>query len=147
MLFGGTVFALFAATYYWFPKMTGRMLDERLGRWHFWLTVVGFNVTFFVQHFLGVMGMPRRVYTYADHPGWGTLNLISTIGAVILGVGMLVFVANLLRSRRQRRARRGRIRGAASRSSGRPRPHRPSTTSSRVPPVLDRRPVWDARSP
>ena len=78
VLIGGMVFAVFAATYYWFPKITGRMLDERLGKVQFWLWVIGFNGTFMVQHFLGVMGMPRRVYTYADNPGWAMLNGISS---------------------------------------------------------------------
>ena len=71
VLFGGTVFAVFAGIYYWFPKMTGRMLSERLGKWHFWLMFIGFNLTFFVQHILGLMGMPRRVYTYPDLPWLG----------------------------------------------------------------------------
>jgi heme/copper-type cytochrome/quinol oxidase subunit 3 len=100
VLVGGTIFAIFAGTYYWFPKFTGHMLDEQIGRWHFWLTVVGFNMTFFVQHFLGVLGMPRRVYTYANLPGWGPLNLVSTIGAGILSLGVLLFVANVLVSLR-----------------------------------------------
>jgi cytochrome c oxidase subunit I len=100
VLFGGTAFAIFAATYYWFPKMSGRMLDERLGRGHFWLTVVGFNLTFFVQHFLGIMGMPRRVYTYPDLPGWGALNMASTVGAMIMAIAVLVFAWNVARSLR-----------------------------------------------
>src|SRR5690242_15504659 len=98
VLFGGTAFALFAAAYYWFPKMSGRLMDERMGRWNFWLVLIGFNLTFFVQHFLGLMGMPRRVYTYPNLPGWGTLNLVSTFGAVILGLGGLVFIVNILAS-------------------------------------------------
>ncbi len=100
VLLGGTIFAVFAGVYYWFPKMTGRLLDEPLGRWHFWLVVVGFNATFFVQHILGLLGMPRRVYTYADFPWWGPLNLISTIGAGILTFGILLFVTNVLVSLR-----------------------------------------------
>jgi heme/copper-type cytochrome/quinol oxidase subunit 1 len=98
VLFGGTAFALFAGAYYWFPKFSGRLLDEKMGRWNFWLVVIGFNLTFFVQHFLGLMGMPRRVYTYPDLPGWSVLNLVSTFGAVILGLGALVFVSNMLAS-------------------------------------------------
>ena len=85
VLIGGVVFAIFAATYYWFPKMTGRMLDERLGKWQFWLWVFGFNGTFMVQHFLGAMGMPRRVYTYADNPGWALLNGISSASVYLDG--------------------------------------------------------------
>src|SRR5205085_9500521 len=73
VLFGGTLFGMLSGLYYWFPKITGRMLSEQLGRWQFWLTVIGFNATFFVQHFLGFMGMPRRVYTYPDLPGWGAV--------------------------------------------------------------------------
>jgi cytochrome c oxidase subunit I+III len=100
VLFGGTAFAIFAATYYWFPKMSGKMLSERLGNWHFWLTIIGFNMTFFVQHLLGIMGMPRRVYTYPDLPGWGALNLVSTIGAVIMGISVMVFLVNVVWSLR-----------------------------------------------
>src|SRR5580693_1715174 len=96
VLFGGTIFALFAGVYYWFPKMTGHMLDETIGRLHFWLVVIGFNATFFVQHFLGLLGMPRRVYTYPDLPGLGSLNLTSTLGAGVLTFGILVFCCNLL---------------------------------------------------
>jgi cytochrome c oxidase subunit I len=100
VLFGGTIFALFAGGFYWFPKMTGRLLDERLGKTTFWLMVLGFNLTFFVQHFLGLMGMPRRTYTYGDHPGWTALNAISTIGAFFMGIAVLVFLWNVIRSLR-----------------------------------------------
>ncbi len=100
VLFGGTMLAVFAAAYYWFPKMTGRMLDERLGKWHFWLTLIGFNLTFFPMHILGLMGMPRRVYTYPDKPGWELLNSAETIGSLILAVSTLVFIWNIYRSLR-----------------------------------------------
>ena len=106
-IFGGSVFAIFAGVYYWFPKFTGRMLSETLGKWHFWLTVIGFNMTFFIQHFLGVMGMPRRTYTYYDMPYWGSMNLISTIGAMILGLSVIVFVWNIPGKPETRQARRG----------------------------------------
>jgi cytochrome c oxidase subunit I len=106
VLIAGTVFAAFAAIYYWFPKMTGRLLDERLGKAHFWLMAVGFVLTFMPMYALRPMGMPRRVYTYADDVGWGTLNLVSTLGAYLLAVAILVFVVNLLRS-----ARRGEVAG------------------------------------
>ena len=103
VLFGGTMFAVLAGLYYWFPKVTGRLLSERLGRWHFWLTVVGFNLTFFVMHFLGLMGMPRRTYTYAAEarPGWAALNLTATLGAALLGVSVLVLFWNVVRSLRR----------------------------------------------
>jgi cytochrome c oxidase subunit 1 len=100
VLFGGSIFGIFAGLYYWWPKMFGRVLDERLGKLHFWLVFVGFNLTFFPQHMLGLMGMPRRIYTY--HPGglWEAYNLMSTIGSYIMAVGMLVFVANVVRTAR-----------------------------------------------
>ncbi len=101
VLFGGSMFAVWAGAYYWFPKITGRMMDERLGRWHFWLAVLGFNLTFFVQHILGIMGMPRRVFTYPDMPGYAALNLVSTIGAFILGAAVLVWVWNIIHSWRK----------------------------------------------
>src|SRR5205085_3708182 len=83
VLFGGTLFAVYGGFYYWFPKMTGRLLSEKWGKWHLWLTFIGFSMTIFVQHFLGIMGMPRRDSTYPDLPGWGLLNLTSTAGALI----------------------------------------------------------------
>jgi cytochrome c oxidase subunit 1/cytochrome c oxidase subunit I+III len=96
VLIGGSVFPLLGAVYYWFPKMTGRMMNERMGQWNFWLTMIGFNVTFFPMHLLGLYGMPRRVYTYLPGLGWDTLNFVSTIGAYILGLGVLLFVINVL---------------------------------------------------
>jgi cytochrome c oxidase subunit I len=99
VMFGGSLLAIFAGTYYWFPKMTGRLLDERLGKWHFWLTFVGANLTFFPMHFVGLMGMPRRVYTYPDLPGWTVLNVLPTVGAFITLAAILVFLWNILRSR------------------------------------------------
>ena len=98
VLMGGAVFSIFAGLYYWYPKMTGRLMNERLGKASFWVMFIGFNLTFFVQHALGLSGMPRRVYTYAPDLGWSTYNLISTIGSFILGVGILMTVVNLARS-------------------------------------------------
>jgi cytochrome c oxidase subunit 1 len=95
VLMGGAVFPLLGAFYYWFPKITGRMLDERLGRWNFWLLFIGVNLTFFPMHQLGLEGMPRRVYTYLAGTGWGSLNLLATIGAVVAVLGVLVFVINV----------------------------------------------------
>ena len=77
VLFGGSIFGLFSGIYYWWPKITGRLLDERLGKLHFWLMLIGFNVTFFPQHYLGLIGMPRRIYTYAPDLGWNFWNLVS----------------------------------------------------------------------
>jgi cytochrome c oxidase subunit I+III len=100
VLIGGAVFPLFGAWYYWFPKITGRLMDERLGRWNFWLFFVGFNVAFFPMHQLGLEGMPRRVYTYPAEMGWGTLNLVATIGAVTIALSVLLFIVNALKSYR-----------------------------------------------
>ena len=103
VLLGGAVFPLFGAFYYWFPKFTGRMLDERLGRWNFWLFFIGFNVAFFPMHLLGLEGMPRRIYTYPKALDWGALNLTATVGALTIGVSVLLFIVNVLRSRRHGR--------------------------------------------
>ncbi|MCT1711094.1 cytochrome c oxidase subunit I [Dietzia cinnamea] len=98
VLFGTVVFATFAGIYYWFPKMTGRMLDERLGKWHFWLTFIGFHTTFLVQHWLGNQGMPRRYADYLDSDGFTVLNQISSVGSFILGIAMLPFIWNIISS-------------------------------------------------
>jgi cytochrome c oxidase subunit 1 len=100
VLFGTIVFATFSGIYFWFPKFTGRMMDEPLGKWHFWLTFIGFHTTFLVQHWLGNEGMPRRYADYLESDGFTSLNIVSTIGSFILGVSMLVFVYNVVRSYR-----------------------------------------------
>jgi cytochrome c oxidase subunit 1 len=98
VLLGGAVFPLIGGIYFWFPKFTGRMMDDRLGTWNFWVLFVGFNVTFFPMHILGLEGMPRRIYTYPDNMGWNTLNLVSSLGAVLLVAGGAMFVYNVVRS-------------------------------------------------
>jgi heme/copper-type cytochrome/quinol oxidase subunit 1 len=98
VLIGGAVFPLFGAVYYWFPKFTGRMLNEAWGIVNFTLLFIGFNLVFFPMHILGLSGMPRRVYTYVAETGWGELNLFATIGAFVMGVGAIVFVANVVYS-------------------------------------------------
>ena len=100
VLFGGSIFAIFGGLYYWWPKMFGRVLDEGLGKLHFWLVLIGFNLTFMPQHFLGLLGMPRRVYTYTPGGLWEVYNMISTIGSYVMGIGMLVFVVNVVRTTR-----------------------------------------------
>jgi cytochrome c oxidase subunit I+III len=104
VLLGGAVFPLFAAIFYWWPKVTGRMLGERLGKLQFWLFFAGVNATFFPQHFLGLWGMTRRVYTYPVDAGWGTWNLVSTVGAFTIAASVAVFLANALLSLRRGRA-------------------------------------------
>jgi cytochrome c oxidase subunit 1 len=98
VLVGGAVFPLIGAIYYWYPKIVGRMMSERLGRWAFWLIVVGFNLTFFPMHILGLQGMPRRVYTYQPEMGWEGLNLFVSLSAAILVAGFLLFFVDAIRS-------------------------------------------------
>ena len=96
-LFGGVIFAIFAGLFYWWPKMFGRMLNERLGKWQFWTLFVGFNLAFMPQHFLGLEGMPRRVYTYSNE-SWEGYNLASTIGSYVMGIAILLFIVNVWRT-------------------------------------------------
>ncbi|HZS77672.1 MAG TPA: cytochrome c oxidase subunit I [Ktedonobacteraceae bacterium] len=96
VLFGGTVFAVFGGIFYWFPKMTGRLLNERLGQVQFWLMLIGVNLTFFPMHILGLLGMPRRYYTYPADLGWNELNLLATIGAFTIAVSIMVFLWNFV---------------------------------------------------
>ena len=103
-MFGGSVFAIFAGLHYWWPKIFGRMLNEKLGKWTFWLMFAGFNLTFMPQHFVGLLGMPRRVYTYTHGGLWEAYNLLSTIGAGIMTVGVLLFFINAFMSRNGKRA-------------------------------------------
>ena len=101
VLLGGGIMPLFGALYFWFPKFTGRLLGDRLGKWHFWMFVVGVNLTFFPMHILGLEGMPRRVYTYLEPTGWGTLNLVASIGAVTIATSVLLFVVNVIMTMRR----------------------------------------------
>lgn len=98
VLIGGVTFPVFAAFYYWLPKWTGKLLDEQLGKLHFWLMFIGFNLTFFPMHIVGILGMPRRVYTYPAGIGWDIYNLISTIGAFMIAGSVLIFLINLVKS-------------------------------------------------
>ncbi|MGE0822406.1 MAG: cytochrome c oxidase subunit I [Candidatus Binatia bacterium] len=146
VLIGALLFTIFAAMYYWYPKAFGRMLNKRLGVWHFWLFAVGFHLTFDPQHLLGILGMPRRIYTYDPGRGWEVYNLISSIGVFLQAAGLGCFVANLLWSLRK----------------GEPAGDDPwdawtlewSTTSpppvynfEMLPEVRSRRPLWDLKHP
>jgi cytochrome c oxidase subunit 1 len=104
VLFGGMMLGIFSGFYYWWPKMFGRMLDERLGKWNFWLMLIGFNLTFFPMHIVGLIGMPRRTYTYEEGLGWTTLNQIETVGAFVVALAVLVFLVNVIYT-----GRRGRL--------------------------------------
>jgi cytochrome c oxidase subunit I len=146
MLVGAIVFNIFAALYYWFPKATGRMLSETLGRWNFWLLVVGFNLTFVTLHFAGILGMPRRIYTYPADRGWELVNLVATLGVPLQAAAVLLFLINVVISLRR----------------GQPAGDDPWdawtlewTTTSPPPPynfetppeVRSRRPLWDLKHP
>jgi cytochrome c oxidase subunit I len=145
-LIGGLVFGLFAGMYYWFPKATGKLLNETLGKWHFWLLCIGFNMTFIPLHFAGFLGMPRRIYTYPPGRGWEGVNLLASIGVIFQAAGILCFVINVLRSLK----------------SGEPAGDDPWdawtlewTTSSppaeynfeKLPVVRSSRPLWDLKHP
>ena len=146
VLIGGSLTGGFAAAYYWFPKITGRMLSEKIGKWHFWLYFIGFNCTFFVFHFLGLLGMPRRVYTYPDLPYLGTLNLFSTISAFVFGISFILFFWNIFYS-----LRHGKIAGNNPwnawtlewLTSSPPQ----QKNFEKVPLVRSRRPLWDMLHP
>ena len=142
VLNGAVVFPIFAAVYFWFPKMTGRLLSERLGRWSFWVMLIGFNLTFFPMHLLGLWGMPRRVYTYQAGLGWDTANLAATVGGFFFGLGTLLTVINVVWA-----LRRGAEAGpdpweADSLEWSVPSPT-PEWNFDAIPVVTSRHPLWD----
>ena len=146
VLVGAIVFMVFAGIYYWFPKATGRMMDEKLGKWHFWLFLIGFHVTFDTMHFLGFEGMPRWIYTYPADRGWDHLNLVVSIGGLIQGVAVLIFAYNLVSS-----LFKGKIAGndpwdawTLEWSTASPPPVYNFATD---PVVHSRRPLWDVKHP
>ncbi|KQU71444.1 MULTISPECIES: cytochrome c oxidase subunit I [unclassified Rhizobacter] len=142
VLIGGAVFPLFGAVYYWFPKMTGRLLDERLGRWHFWLFAIGFNIAFFPMHLLGLAGMTRRVYTYPAEMGWGAWNALSSAGALVVAVAVLLFVVNVARSLRHGAPAGADPWGAGTLEWSLPSPP-PACNFDAIPVVHGRDPLWE----
>ena len=132
VIIGGILMGLFAGVYYWYPKVTGRMYSERLARWQFWLLLIGFILTFGPMHVAGILGMPRRIYTYPVDRGWAIWNQLTSLGALIQAPSYLIFVVNLLVSLKKAR-QPVTIPGTPGRSSG-PRPHRPPRTTSRRSP-------------
>jgi cytochrome c oxidase subunit 1 len=147
VLFGGSVFALYGAIYYWFPKMTGRMLNERLGTVHFWLTFVGFHLTFLVQHILGAEGMPRRVASYPADGNLEFLNRISSVGAFLLGASTLPFLWNVWHSWRHGQDAGNDPWDAQTLEWATNSPPSPHNFDEPLPPIHSNRPVWDAKYP
>jgi cytochrome c oxidase subunit 1 len=146
VIVGGILFMMFAAFYYWFPKMTGKMASETLGKWHFWLFLIGFHLTFDFMHIPGLLGMPRRIYTYEPGRGWDSWNFIVTVGVVFQALGIAVFVANLLWS-----YFKGKDAGddpwdawTLEWSTSSPPPIYNFAT---IPEVKSRRPLWDLKHP
>jgi len=146
VIVGGILFATFAAFYYWYPKVVGRMLSEKLGKWHFWLFVIGFHLTFDTMHIPGLLGMPPRIYAYEAGRGWDVLNLIVGVGTAIQGVGVLLFVGNMIWA-----AFRGRKAGndpwdawTLEWSTSSPPP---DYNFAKLPVVKSRRPLWDLKHP
>jgi cytochrome c oxidase subunit 1 len=146
VLFGGSIMGIFAGIYHYFPKMTGRLMDERLGNWHFWLNFIGFNLTFFPMHFSGLLGMPRRIYTYDSGQGWDAFNLMSTYGTYLLVVSTAIFVWNFLRSRTQGAVAGNDPWGAATLEWSIPSPP-PEYNFAQIPEVTSRYPLWDLKDP
>jgi len=141
VLIGGSTFPLLGGVFYWFPKITGRMMSERLGRWSFWLLAIGFNLTFFPMHFLGLAGMPRRVYTYPTGMGWGGMNQLASTGAALIFVSLLIYLINVIVS-----VRRGAVAGdnpweAAGLEWATSSPPPPYNFSPQ-PTVAGREPLW-----
>ena len=144
VLFGGTLFGVMAAMYYWFPKMTGRMLSKRLGTWHFWVQLVGFNLTFFPMHILGLRGMPRRIADYAPDRGWSFLNLVASVGAFVIATAMIIFFVNIFLTLRKPRTAPADPWGANTLEWATTSPPPPHNFDS-LPPIRSARPVYDMR--
>jgi cytochrome c oxidase subunit 1/cytochrome c oxidase subunit I+III len=144
VLIGINVFPVIGALYFWFPKMTGRMLSERLGRWNFWTMFIGFNLAFFPMHIVGLLGMPRRIYTYPAEFGWNTSNLIISVGAFLFSIGVALLILNVAVS-----LRRGRVAGANPWDAptlewATPSPPPPYNFVV-IPTVASRHPLWEDR--
>ena len=146
VIVGGILFAVFAAFYYWFPKITGRMMSERLGKWQFWLFVLGFHMTFDFMHIVGLLGMPREIYTYEPGHHWATWNMVVTVGAIIQAIAVLIFVYNLVRSHFYGEPAGNDPWDAWTLEWATTSPP-PSYNFAEDPMVRSRRPLWDLKHP
>lgn len=143
---GGSIFGIFSGLFYWFPKMTGRMLNEKMGKWFFWLFVIGFNGTFFVQHILGILGMPRRVYTYPNLPWYAFLNLFSSISAFLMGIAVILLVGIIYKGiKKGAKAQADPWNGFTLEWTAASPPANKNFET--LPVVTSRRPLWDIKHP
>ncbi len=145
VLFGGAVFGIMAGVYYYFPKMTGRKMSETIGKWHFWVFFIAMNLTFFPMHFAGLYGMPRRIYTYDAGQGWETFNVMSTAGAYLQAVGMLLFLYNFITSWRSGPKAGNNPWGAPTLEWALPSPV-PDYNFAHIPTITSRYPLWDQKA-
>lgn len=143
---GGSLYGIFAGIYYWFPKMSGRFLSSKWGKWHFWLFTIGFNLTFFLQHILGILGMPRRVFTYPDLPYWKVLNFFSSLGAVLMFFGMAAFFWNIYITLKKPRTAENNPWEAWTLEWATTSPPKLKNFDE-IPRVHSRRPLWDLDHP
>jgi cytochrome c oxidase subunit 1 len=144
VLVGGSIMGIFAGIYHYFPKITGRLMDERLGRIHFWLTFVAMNLTFFPMHFSGMLGMPRRIYTYDVGQGWELYNAMSTAGAMLWPIATLFFIYNFFKSRKSGEIAGPNPWGAGTLEWSIPSPP-PEYNFARIPTVTSRYPLWEGK--
>ena len=146
VLYGGAMMGIFAGIYHYFPKMTGRFMNERIGTWQFWLNFIGLNLTFFPMHFSGMLGMPRRIYTYDAGQGWDLFNMMSTVGTYMLLVAGLLFAYNFFRSKKHGAVAGNDPWGAPTLEWSIPSPP-PDYNFAQIPEVTSRYPMWDLKAP
>jgi len=146
VLFGGSIMGILGGIYFYFPKITGRYMSEKLGTWHFWSTFVAMNLTFFPMHLSGMLGMPRRIYTYDAGQGWDTFNMISSVGTLLLILSTLIFVINFLKSRKHGEVAPNDAWGAGTLEWSIPSPP-PDYNFAEIPVVTSRYPLWDLKHP
>src|SRR4029078_1568916 len=144
VLFGGSIMGIFAGIYHYYPKITGRLLDEKLGKWHFLLMFIAMNLTFFPMHFSGMLGMPRRIYTYDAGQGWDLYNAMSTAGAMIFPIAMLIFVYNFFKSRNTAETAGANPWAAGTLEWTIPSPP-PEYNFAKIPTVTSRYPLWEGK--